>query len=45
MAETVAKKALKNEKGARLRTPSLDSVDTNAMGLGTTEPMSTRYIA
>ena len=34
--------ALKNEYGARLTTPSPDIVDTNAIGRGTTTPVSTR---
>jgi len=32
--------ALKKLKGARFRTPSGDTVETNAMGRGTTEPIS-----
>jgi hypothetical protein len=34
--------ALKNEKGARFKIPSVDIVDTKAIGRGTTTPVSTR---
>src|SRR5262245_45582479 len=39
-----AQKALKKENGARFSTPADDTVDTNAIGLGTTEPIRTRYM-
>ena len=34
--------ALKNENGARFATPSADTVDTSAIGRGTTTPVKTR---
>ena len=34
----LAPKALKNENGVKLRTPSVDNVETNAIGLGATPP-------
>src|SRR3954469_15425849 len=39
-----AQNALKKLNGARLSTPAADIVETNAIGRGTTEPISTRYI-
>src|SRR5204863_1043275 len=37
--------AMKYENGARLRTPTASTVDTHAMGRGTTELMRSLYIA
>src|SRR5215471_21512448 len=39
-----AQNALKKLNGARLSTPAGDTVETNAIGRGTTAPISTRYM-
>ena len=41
----VAQSALKNEKGARLSTPFRSVVATHAIGRGTTQVTSRRYIS